>query len=313
MSNSWVSYKNGNYTVSINLEDGTKVRHNKEDKLVPTTIENFDYKITNRCDMNCPFCFESSSVKGKHADIMNQKFIDSLHQYTEVSLGGGNCLSHPDLILFLEKCKKLKLIPSITVNQVHFERKQELIRKLVDEKLIYGLGVSLTYVTDSFIELIKQYPNAVIHVINGVVTEEQINQLMFQDIKLLILGYKELGRGETLYGNAHSIIDERKQALKSNLPQMLSNGSFSVVSFDNRALQQLDVKSIVSKETWDRSFMGDDGIDGDYTSASMFVDGVTGEFALNSCAQERFPLKDDVKKMFRFLKKKYSVGGNKNG
>ena len=313
MSNSWVSYKNGNYTVSINLEDGTKVRHNDKDCLIPDTIENFDYKITQCCDMMCPFCFESSSPDGKHGDIMNQKFIDSLHPYTEIAVGGGDALSHPDLIPFLEKCKELKLIPSITVNQVHFERKQELIRKLVDEKLIYGLGVSLTYVTDSFIELIKQYPNAVVHVINGVVTEEQINQLMFQDIKLLILGYKELGRGETLYGNAHSIIDERKQALKSNLPQMLSNGSFSVVSFDNRALQQLDVKSIVSKETWDRSFMGDDGIDGDYTSASMFVDGVTGEFALNSCAQERFPLKDDVKKMFRFLKKKYSVGGNKNG
>ena len=158
----------------------------------------------------------------------------------------------------------------------------------------------------------KQYPNAVIHVINGVVTEEQLNQLMFHDLKLLILGYKELGRGETLYGNAHSIIEDRKQALKSILPQMISNGAFSVVSFDNRALRQLDVKSIVSKETWDRSFMGDDGIDGDYTSASMFVDGVTGEFALNSCSQERFPIKDDVKKMFKFLKKKYSVGEKKN-
>ena len=289
MNNSWVSYKNGNYTVSINLEDGTKVRHNDKDCLIPSTIENFDYKITQCCDMMCPFCFESSSPDGKHGNIMNQKFIDSLHPYTEISIGGGNCLSHPELISFLEKCKKLKLIPSITVNQIHFEREQELIRKLVDEKLIYGIGVSLAYVTDSFIELMKQYPNAVIHVINGVVTEEQLNQLMFHDLKLLILGYKELGRGETLYGNAHSIIEDRKQAL-----------------------QQLDVKSIVSKETWDRSFMGDDGIDGDYTSASMFVDGVTGEFALNSCSQERFPLKDDVKKMFKFLKKKYSVGEKKN-
>lgn len=307
MSNSWVSYKNGNYTVSLNLEDGTKVRHNDKDCLIPDTIENFDYKITQCCDMMCPFCFESSSPDGKHGDIMNQKFIDSLHPYAEVSIGGGNCLSHPDLIPFLEKCKKLKLIPSITVNQVHFEREQALIRKLVDEKLIFGIGVSLVYVADSFIELMKQYHNAVIHVINGVVTEEQLNQLMFHGLKLLILGYKELGRGETLYGSAHSIIENGKQALKSILPQMLSNGAFSVVSFDNRALQQLDVRGIVSKETWDRSFMGDDGIDGDYTSASMFVDGVTGEFALNSCAQERFPLKDDVNKMFKFLKKKYSV------
>jgi hypothetical protein len=32
MSN-WVSYKNGNYTVRINLETGTKIRENKLDYL----------------------------------------------------------------------------------------------------------------------------------------------------------------------------------------------------------------------------------------------------------------------------------------
>lgn len=50
---------------------------------------------------------------------------------------------------------------NMTVNQIHFEKKQELIRRLVDEKLIYGLGVSLVNPTKRFIELIKQYPNAV--------------------------------------------------------------------------------------------------------------------------------------------------------
>ena len=30
------------------------VKYNKEDKFVPTTIENFDYKITNRCGVNNP-------------------------------------------------------------------------------------------------------------------------------------------------------------------------------------------------------------------------------------------------------------------
>ena len=312
MSENWVSYQNGNYTVSINLEDGTKVRHNDKDCLIPENVENFDYKITQYCDNMCPFCFESSSPDGKHGDIMHQKFIDSLHPYTEISIGGGNCLSHPDLIPFLEKCRELKLIPSITVNQVHFEREQELIKKLIDEKLIYGLGISLAYVTDHFFNLVKEYPNAVIHVINGVVAEEQLNQLMFNDLKLLILGYKELGRGESLYHNAYSIIEDRKRELRSMLPQMLNNGAFKVVSFDNRALRQLDVKSLISEEQWKAFYMGDDGIDGDYTSASIFVDGVKEEFALNSCSAERFKLKDDIKKMYKFLKKRYSVGGTKN-
>jgi len=64
--------------------------------------------------------------------------------------------------------KDKKVIANITVNQKHFEQKQELIKRLVDEKLIYGLGISLVNPSDRFISLVKQYPNAVIHVINGI-------------------------------------------------------------------------------------------------------------------------------------------------
>ena len=299
----WVKYNNGNYTVAIDLSNGTKVRYNKEDKFVPTTIENFDYKITNRCDMNCLFCFESSSVKGKHADIMNQKFIDSLHPYTEISIGGGNPLCHPQLIQFLEKCKKLKLIPNITVNQIHFERNQELIERLVSGKLVYGVGVSLVEPTQSFIELVKKYSNVVIHVINGVITEHQLNMLYGHNLKILVLGYKELGRGESLYRNVTNIIDDRKDMLKHSIEYMIKNKMFNVVSFDNRALQQLDIKSILPKEQWDVFYMGDDGIDGEYTSASMFIDGVKEQFALNSCSSKRYKLMDNINDMFAFLKK----------
>ena len=299
----WVKYNNGNYTVAIDLSNGTKVRYNKEDKFVPTTIENFDYKITNRCDMNCPFCFESSSVKGKHADIMNQKFIDSLHPYTEISVGGGNPLCHPQLIQFLEKCKKLKLIPNITINQIHFERNQELIERLVSDKLVYGVGVSLVEPTQSFIKLVKRYSNVVIHVINGVITEQQLNMLYGHNLKILVLGYKELGRGESLYRNVTNIIDDRKDMLKHSIEYIIKNKMFNVVSFDNRALQQLDIKSILPKEQWDVFYMGDDGIDGEYTSASMFIDGVKEQFALNSCSSKRYKLMDNINDMFAFLQK----------
>lgn len=301
----WGHYKNGNYNVAISLKDGTKVRYNNEDKLVPDTIENFDYCITNFCDNGCPFCFMSSSLEGKHGDIMNQKFIDTLHPYTEIAIGGGNPLSHPDLIPFLEKCKGLKLIPSMTVNQIHFMKEQDRIKDLIEEKLIYGIGISLADPSSDFINIVKEYPNAVIHIINGVITEDQLNALMNHDLKILILGYKEIGKGKSLYKVANKTIEDRKFILKSSLPFILKNKAFKVVSFDNRALQQLDVKNIVPKEQWDLYFMGDDGIDGDYTSASMFVDGVNETFSLNSCSQENFPIMEDIKDMFKFLQNKY--------
>ena len=79
----------------------------------------------------------------------------------------------------------------MTINQYHFMKPeyQELIDKLVNEKLIYGLGVSLTVASDEFIK-IKKYPNAVIHIINGVQSLNQVKKLYDHNLKVLILGYK---------------------------------------------------------------------------------------------------------------------------
>lgn len=304
MNNNWGTYRNGNYTVALNLENGTKVRYNDADQLIPSTIENFDYKITSRCDGGCPFCFESSTPNGKHGDIMNQKFIDSLHPYTEIAIGGGNPLCHPQLIPFLEKCKSLKLVPSITINQLHFDRMRNLVDRLVTEKLIYGMGISLMDPNKQFLNDIKEYPNAVIHIINGVITENQLGALLGHNLKILILGYKEVGKGKALYSRMADVIEDRKWSLKGFLPSILREG-FSAISFDNRALEQLDVKSFISPEQWNLYYMGDDGMNGSYSSASMFVDGVRKEFALNSCSRERFPLLSTAEEMFQTLMKKY--------
>lgn len=63
MNNNWAHYKNGNYTVHINLNNGTKIRENDLDSLIPSRPESIDCKITNQCDMGCPYCFpENTSI-----------------------------------------------------------------------------------------------------------------------------------------------------------------------------------------------------------------------------------------------------------
>lgn len=47
---------------------------------------------------------------------------------------------------------------------------------------------------------------------------------------------------------------------------------------------------------------GNYGLDGEMTSASMYVDMVKREFARNSCAVDRYPIMDDIKDMFNFLR-----------
>jgi len=292
-------YKNGNYMVTI-FDDGTKIRENDLDNLTPDTVESMDIKITNSCDRGCPFCHEDSRPNDRHGDILSPSFLDCLHPYTELAIGGGNVLEHPDFDEFLLCCKDRKFIPSMTVNQVHFERDFDRIEKLVSDKLIYGLGISLVEPTDEFIEKVKKFPNAVIHVINGIVTEEQLKKLAFHGLKILILGYKEFRRGKDF--KEHDVdhrIEINKTYLNENLGKIIDENWFKVISFDNLAIKQLDLKKYLSEEEWNEFYMGNDG---EYT---MYVDMVNRLFAKNSCEplNRRYPLMDTIEEMFQYLKK----------
>lgn len=290
-------YKNGNFTTKI-FSDGTKVRETEDDEFRPAFAENMDIKICNYCDMSCPFCHEGSTTDGMFGDILNEKFIDTLHPYQEVAIGGGDATSHPDLIPFLHKLKDRKVIANMTVNQIHFEKKQELIKKLVDEKLIYGLGVSLVNPTDQFIELISQYPNAVIHVINGILKPSDVVLLANKNLKMLILGYKRLRRGNDWIMEDHENIVVRQMWLNDNLAESIKQ--FKVVSFDNLAIEQLNVRRLMSDEDWNEFYMGDDG------NFTFYIDMVERKFARSSTApfDQRYDLLDSVDEMFNVVRQK---------
>ena len=300
-------YQNGNYTVSI-FDDGTKIRENDLDFFEAEFPESMDLKITNKCHNGCAFCHENSTRDGKHGDIMPPSFIDKLHPYTEIAIGGGNPLEHPDLVPFLEKLKSLKMIPSMTIRQNDFMDNLDLITELVDKKLIYGLGISLvTTKQDGFIEDVQKFPNAVIHVINGIVTLDELEMLAYHNLKILILGYKEVRRGKDLFYSdlaTQSWIMQLRKETYDMLPQIIGCRWFNVVSFDNLAIKQLNPQRLMSKEKWDEMYMGDDGIDGEMTSASMFIDMVERQFAKNSCSMERYPLMNNITDMYNVLRGK---------
>lgn len=284
-------YQNGNYQVTI-FDDGTKIRENDFDWFAPEYPESMDIKITNFCDRGCPWCHENSTPDGAHGDILNSKFVDILHPYTELAIGGGNPLSHPDLVPFLLKCKTLKLIPSMTVNQEHFIKEFDLIQKLAEQKLIYGIGVSLTGVNDDLIQKLQALPNSVLHVIAGVVTVDDLRRLYDCDLKLLILGYKVFRRGKDYYSDS---VAKKKKDLYALLPKMIKH--FQVVSFDNLAVCQLDVKRLMTDKEWKEFYMGNDG------QFTMYIDLVKREFAKSSTATERYPLLEDIKPMFKKVRR----------
>lgn len=288
-------YVNGNYTVRI-FEDGTKIKFTEEDEFISEFPESIDLKITNRCNMNCPMCHENSTADGDHGSLIDEetvKFITSIHPYTELAIGGGNPISHPQLMELLRQLKAQNVIANITINQAHFMKHREYINALLNSGMIKGLGISLTDPTDSFIEYVQAIPNAVIHVINGVVGPE-LKKLYGKNLKILILGYKEFRRGWQYFTKNQEDILAKKTLTSENLQEIINN--FEVVSFDNLALEQLDVKSLMTEQEWSEFYLGDDG------SHTMYVDLVKKEFAKSSTSIERHALLDNVDDMFKIIK-----------
>lgn len=288
-------YRNGDYTCTM-LSDGTKIRYNNLDSFHPEKPESIDLKITNKCFGNgsglCPMCHENSSPNGKHGDILNLPFLDTMLPYSEVAIGGGSVLLHPKLVTFLRSLKERKLIANMTVNQIDLMQSSIFLKHLVDDKLIYGLGVSLTDASDEFIKVVKKFPNAVIHVINGLVTVDELKRLAGNNLKILILGYKEFRRGKALYDVIGDDIEAKKSELYNALPEIVNDGWFDCVSFDNLAIKQLEPKRVMTDEEYESFYMGDDG------EFTLYVDAVERKFAKSSTSTERWDITDDIKDMF---------------
>ena len=290
----WRMYRNGNYDVWINLEDGTKIRENDLDNLTPEFPESIDLNITNKCNIGCPYCYQNCTADGKHAELKKYtEFINSIRPYTEVAING-NDLDHPQLIDLLKIFRERNVIANITVHKDVLMKKRDALRRMCDDKLIHGLGISFRSKYDPiFNRVIKSvFPNTVIHVVAGLFDRADYDYLKDTNAKLLILGYKHVGRGIEYLDFHIDDIAKNWEWLEEKLP--FAKNDFSAIGFDTLALEQLHINIDDNNEKY---FMGDDG---DYT---LFVDLVSGEYAKNSTTDRRKTIKEGmtVDDMFKNL------------
>lgn len=273
-------YKNGNYWVTLK-SDGTKIRKTSDDSFNPEFPESIDLKITDFCENDCGFCHEKSSLEGKHASLNNiLTTISNLPSGVEIAIGGGNVLAYPDLERVLRYMIVKGLVPNLTVNVNSLLNKEYLKRlsNLKSLKYYYGLGISGI---NSKLGCALKLPfcniiddNVVMHCIAGIQSPMDILKCNGFN-KFLILGYKQVGRGKKYYSDT---VKKNIDYWKFVLPTIVRNKH---VAFDNLALEQLDVKSLVSKEIWAKNFMGDDG------KFTMFIDAVKRHYAISSCHERK--------------------------
>ena len=307
------SYKNGNYDVEL-YDDGTKVRFGEVDDFIPSFPENIDVCITKRCDGGCPYCYEGCTVDGKHGDIGTfdcygqyhlPHWMKTLKPGTELALNA-NDMSHPNLKWCLEELHRKGIVTNMTINQRHLANNLVKLRLWQQKGWINGIGVSLSDSNDEVLYIaLASLKNVVLHVIAGIFTVEDLMNLQAISPKLLILGYKDIGRGTKFMKDNQETIDNNIAMLKANLPIMKQY--FNVLSFDNLAIEQLDVKNSLffgNEEKWSTFYMGDDG------GFTMYIDTVNGKYSKNSCmpAKERYKIghKTTVE-MFNDIRKRYGI------
>ena len=297
-------YQNGNYKVML-MSDGTKVRYNDLDNLTPAFAESMDVKLTDKCSVGCPFCYEGCTPAGKHADIMNEPWIYSVHPYTELAING-NDMDHPELEEFLQFMKERKVVVSMTVNAKQFISNYEKIKEYAEQKLIYGIGVSVnTDIDDETLKKIAEFDNAVVHMIAGILSEEFLkkHEDILSKMKILVLGYKYVGRGVN-YKDQHDEVANNIKWLRDSFIELYKSDKFKLVSFDNLAIEQLELERQIKEHpelglNWENLYMGDDG---DY---SFYIDAVNCTFAKNSTLSKdfKYPIEGmNVDEMFDYIK-----------
>jgi hypothetical protein len=270
-------YNNGNYTVTI-LNDGTKIRETEDDIFISDFPESIDVKITNYCDLNCKYCHENSTTSGKHSDLETLKTkLSDLPNGIELAIGGGNPLSHLGILDFLKWLKTNNFIANITINQKHIVVYYDLIEFLLKNDLIKGLGISIT---SDKLDILKNIcnlsKNVVFHVIAGVNDLTILDQLLkIDNCKILVLGYKNFGRGIDYYSDS---VIEQLNNWKSNLKKYVGK---CILSFDNLAIEQLNIRSWFTDSGWEHFYMGDD------FTHTMYIDAVEQKFAPTSRSDVR--------------------------
>ena len=208
--------KYGYWTI-FNQEDGTKLRMRLENnpehmKIKPEKAyapELVDLKITDYCPYGCPYCYQGSTIEGKH---VSSYYLSSLAEAMhflgvfEVAIGGGEPTLHPDFPSILESFRDHGVIPNFTTRNIQWLRHPEMARRIIKACGSFGYSVTKGEEVHELKTLLEynEFPIHVIkpniHVVLGVVDTWKLGEILKAtgecDFNTTLLSYKQVGRGE---------------------------------------------------------------------------------------------------------------------
>jgi hypothetical protein len=298
MSGKLAIYQNGNAIVEMH-DDGTRVITTPDSSFNFDFPLNLDIRVSTKCAFGrnpetgkgfCDFCHESAKTDGVECDykaLINK--LKGLPKGIELAIGCNELTT--GLHEFILWCSLQKYIVNLTVNQGHLRKEHTGIKYLVNTGCIKGLGVSYRSSLPWDVRSgILEYPNTVFHVIAGIDTFDDVLALKDKGVKkILILGEKDFG------------FNKGKVDLKS-LNHMKWYwwvkklfDEFEAISFDNLALEQLNIKRFFTDEQWKLFYQGEH---------SFYINAVDQTFSASSRSSMKLPWdKFTVQEFYKLLNK----------
>lgn len=269
-------YTNGNATVQID-EDGTRtIEYDGALKLEYPL--NMDIRVQTICPLGynpktgkaiCEFCHESATTDGTECDydaLLNK--LSDLPKGIELAIG---CNIFTDgLYKFLKECYNRGYICNLTVNQLSIKKYEKMLMNAIYNNYVKGVGLSYRSFADYNIpQFFKDYDSTVVHVIAGI---DDIDEVMKLDAKkILVLGEKDFGfnKGKV------DLTSQNHRKWFMYIRKLFD--IFDVVSFDNLALDQLNIKRFLPDAEYEKFYQGEH---------SFYINAVTQTFSRSSRSAE---------------------------
>lgn len=249
-----VAKKQKKYWTLFDRKEGTKVTFSFEDNPSPLlkgdTPDVVDMKITNYCDQKCPFCYQGSSKRGKHAnENIVYSYLDELgeNEILEIAFGGGEPTTHPQFTEFIKVASYNNIITNFSTRSVEWMKNQKIVE--VVQEYVKGIGFSVSCREDVtrvlyYVEKYKISTDKIVfHCVMDTLPYPEMQKLVrlitMHNYRILLLGFKATGRGTCFprYNN-----DDIIRYLKEDA---LWTGNIGIdTSFANKYKKQLDSLSI---------------------------------------------------------------------
>lgn len=178
------------------------------------TPELSDCKITDWCNAGCPYCYQNSTTKGKHADkgrLASLAYALRDLKVFEVALGGGETTAHPDFIEILNTFRDAGIVPNFTTKDTSWMRDTVKARKILGACGAFAYSANTDMDVYAFADVWKtlewkddsgSYPpisKATIQHVVGTTDDAEFRHLLLacvkEELPITLLGYKTVGRG----------------------------------------------------------------------------------------------------------------------